>query len=336
MACYHPLRAVVIGKTKEGKNKLKFLGDNRGLHDDVICDRKYGPGAKIIDIPCGKCIGCRLEYARQWANRCMLEAKNSDHNYFITLTYDNDHVPVNIDYDFDKHKKIGEVLTLRKSDLTKFFKDLRNHYSLNYCFKKSFKYYACGEYGEHTLRPHYHICLFNCKYFDDMQLFYKDKSGFNHYTSAKLEKLWNKGLCEICEFSWQTASYTARYVMKKHIGKDANYYKLMNIEPEFTIMSRRPGIAKDYYIANKDQVYKYDSILVSRENGSYSSKPPRYFDKLFDIDNPDDFKLIKDSREKLMKNRSKIYDTSLNSYEYLDMQEGVKTRQTKSLLRKEL
>ena len=73
-------------------------------------------------IPCGRCMECRLEYSRQWANRQMLEAATSDNNWFLTLTYDDEHLP----------KNSQGYPTLVKNDVKKFMKDLREYYSYHY------------------------------------------------------------------------------------------------------------------------------------------------------------------------------------------------------------
>lgn len=341
MACYHPINAVQLSKLKaNGKKDIKFLGDNRCLHDALIIEKKYGPGAKLIQLPCGRCIGCRLDYAKNWANRMMLEAKKSPDNFFITLTYNEEEVPKRKIYTHDNKHYKGEVLTLRKSDLQKFFKDLRNIYSRNYCFSNSFKYYACGEYGDKTLRPHYHICLFNCKYFDDLEYKYKDSQGFIHYTSTKLDNLWKRGLTEICNFSWHTASYTARYVVKKHFGIDARYYKDAHLDEEFVLMSRRPGIAFDYFQSNFSNIYKYDAIVINNDKSSLSVKPSRYYDKLFDIKDHDAMEKVRNNRElkQVAKNKvlSAFNNTNLTPFELLDVQEKAKERVLTSLPRKEI
>ena len=91
---------------------------------------------EVVQVPCGNCIGCRLDYSRQWANRCYLESLGSKNVYFITLTYDDEHLPVG---------KFGNN-TLVPDDLKKFLKDLRRYYSYHYKLD-NIRYFACGEYG---------------------------------------------------------------------------------------------------------------------------------------------------------------------------------------------
>ena len=86
VSCYHPQYAVVLGIRPDGKKDLKFLGS------DVAATLRY-PGKELVTLPCGQCIGCRIDRSRQWANRCMLELQYHDSAYFATLTYDDFHVP---------------------------------------------------------------------------------------------------------------------------------------------------------------------------------------------------------------------------------------------------
>ena len=101
---------------------------------------------KLIEVPCGNCISCRLAYSKDWANRCSLEALQYDSNYFVTLTYDDDHVVKG---------KYGNN-TIVKAHLDKFIKDLRQAFDRKYGHK-GLRYFYCQEYGDHSLRPHAHF-----------------------------------------------------------------------------------------------------------------------------------------------------------------------------------
>ena len=115
MPCYHPLKAFELGE-KDGKRLLKVTSyevdhlERSG--DGFACCRhpSYGrPGdiTKFVEIPCGKCSGCRLQKSREWANRCMLELQYHKSSYFVTLTYDEEHVPYHL-YD---DPSTGEAFT---------------------------------------------------------------------------------------------------------------------------------------------------------------------------------------------------------------------------------
>ena len=91
MSCYHPLKAIDYGiaDPSTGKHSIRIL---KGIYDPSETPVGY-PDVKYIPIPCGRCIGCRLKYSRDWADRCMLEAQYHEHNVFLTLTYDDSHLP---------------------------------------------------------------------------------------------------------------------------------------------------------------------------------------------------------------------------------------------------
>ena len=165
MSCFHPLKAWPVGLNSSGKTNYKIT--SYGVdHCDIYADGRVVPSnvpmqsslAKsvvkdFIEIPCGNCIGCRIAYSKQWADRCMLESQYHDENYFLTLTYDDDHVPRSGYYD-EETGEWFDTFTLRKKDLQKFHKDLRK--KLYGSDKGEFRFFACGEYGDQTFRPHYH------------------------------------------------------------------------------------------------------------------------------------------------------------------------------------
>jgi hypothetical protein len=189
-------------------------------------------GSKRINLPCNKCIGCRLRYAKEWAIRCMHEAhvNVSKENCFITLTYNNDHLP-----------KDG---SLNKRTLQLFMKRLRKQ------TKKELRFFACGEYGEKLGRPHYHLLIFGYD-FPDRKLFNENKNpDWNLYTSKLLTEVddngniiggvWPYGYSTIGNCSFESASYTARYVTKKINGEKAKEHYNGKL-PEFALMSRGNG-----------------------------------------------------------------------------------------------
>lgn len=189
--CLKPLHAFKIGDDNgNGKPLYKITSGD--------CDH-IGDCWTYIEIPCGKCIACRLAYSRQWADRCMLEASFHDSNYFVTLTYDNEHLPLVETIDNDT----GEIIhnaTLVKRDLQLFFKRLRK--ALPDC---KIRYYACGEYGSQTLRPHYHAIIFGLT-LDDLVLYKMSPDGYNYYNSQTLDNIWKNGYAVITNVTWDTCS----------------------------------------------------------------------------------------------------------------------------------
>ncbi|QCQ84715.1 replication initiator protein [Blackfly microvirus SF02] len=215
-----------------------------------------------LSIPCGGCQGCRLEKSRQWAMRCMHEARMSSVSSFVTLTYDNDHLPPG-----------G---SLSPTALRYFMGKLRKKR------EAGVRFYGCGEYGEVNMRPHYHVLLFNCDFPDKK---FHSRNGRNEplYTSDELRVLWPFGFNLIGAVTYESAAYVARYVMKKVNGKKADDHyavydangQIFDRYPEFARMSRMPGVGAGYYEKYGGEVRAHDTIIV---NGK-EVKPPRYYDK---------------------------------------------------------
>ncbi len=239
-------------------------------------------------LPCGQCIGCRLDRSRQWAIRCIHESSQYTDNCFITLTYDDEHLP---------HDR-----SLVKSHFQKFMKRLRKKYT-----EKKIRYYQCGEYGEATqendfiARPHYHACIFNHD-FDDRVL-WREREGIRIDTSECLSNIWLQGFTTVGDVTMESAAYTARYIMKKINGKRQEQHyettnettgEIHNLEPEYNTMSRRPGIGRHWFDRYISDVYPKDSI----HHKGVGQKPPKYYDSLYEIYSPDGFEKIKLDRKR--------------------------------------
>lgn len=356
MACYHPLRAFDIGLLTENckvkykicgpdveKVPLPYSGVSRNTGEIFKENVRVWQDlwtTKWIPIPCGQCVGCRLDYSRMWADRCILEAREWEHNAFITLTYDPEHLPplkecLNVE--------TGEVFmwpSLVPDDLDKFMKDLRRYYQYHYNHY-GIRFYACGEYGTDGGRPHFHLLVFNLPILDKVHWFTNDQHE-KIYISQTISKIWKKGIVSIGDVTWNSAAYVARYVMKKQKGTTAGLVDLCDnlvsgLEPEFTRKSRNPGIAKKYYDENKHKFYETDEIVMSVRGKVRTIKPPRYFDKLYDIECEDPFKMI-EIREKRSENAKRAMEdqlkhTTLNQNDYLAVKERNKIAQIKALKR---
>lgn len=240
MACYRPLPAwqLECGKV-------------------VFSER--GAVRRSLVLPCGQCVGCRLERSRQWAVRCMHEAKCHEANSFVTLTYDKEHNCRSLDY---RHFQL-------------FMKKARRKLG-------PFRFYMCGEYGDLHWRPHYHALLFGAS-FADAVIHRNMASGFKLYRSATLESLWPHGYSSIGDVTFESAAYVARYVVKKITGSAAaEHYKrfdkdtgeIFDLEPEFTHMSLKPGIGAEWIAKYRKEVYPRDYVVVR----GVKCKPPRYYD----------------------------------------------------------
>ena len=177
---------------------------------------------KYMLVPCGKCLHCKLNNAKIWSIRIMHELKNWKSACFVTLTYNDEHLPADGSLD--------------KQDLQKFFKRLRKNLG-----GRKIKYFACGEYGENYGRPHYHIILFGV-------------DGITELSS--IERSWLLGFISCGSVSDSSANYVARYTVKGGLSDEECYKR--GLQPQFLVMSRRPGIGanlancKDYqtWIAN--------------------------------------------------------------------------------------
>lgn len=226
---------------------------------------------EYLTVPCGQCIGCRLERSRQWAIRCVHEGQMHVDNCFITLTYSDDNLPPG-----------G---TLVKADYQKFMKRLRKKVG-------TMRFFHCGEYGETTFRPHYHAILFGWRP-NDPELFARD-GEINTFVSPTLTDTWGLGHATFGELTFESAAYVARYVTKKITGEAAEeYYRVIDAEtgavfdrlPEYSTQSRRPGIGKPWLERyGSDSLSKDEVILRER-----AMRPPRFYDNWFEHTDPETF-----------------------------------------------
>lgn len=244
---------------------------------------------EIIEIPCGKCIQCQLAKAKDWAVRCTHEASQYKYNYFLTLTYDDDHLVKG---------EFGDNATLVKDHFKQFLKALRKKLKrkLNH---EGVRFIGCGEYnseGSRMLNPHYHLILFNCPIPDltvvfptpDGSVIHKiNKLGLPMFYSKFINDLWcdedgnSRGWITIDDANFNTESYVSRYILKKQSGENYSVYQdKFGVVPPFLRMSNRPGIGYNSFDALKDDLIDDPSIIVSRPN----KQPlvvglPRYYKK---------------------------------------------------------
>lgn len=256
MPCYTPISAY---RTKNG---ISF----RPNDDDNLYE---------IKLPCGNCIGCRLENARQWAVRCVHEASLHEQNSFLTLTLDENHLKPN--------------LSLDKSDFQLFMKRLRKKYPRSKYGRIS--YFMCGEYGEKLSRPHYHSALFNFDFPDKLRI-EDSKSGEKQYESQILNDLWGMGRATIGSLTAASAAYVAGYCTKKvRNSLDPHYYG--DRLPEYTSCSRRPAVGLLWIKKFHSDIYNYDTCMVEGK----TQRPPRYYDKFYEKNYPQEMLDIKAKRE---------------------------------------
>lgn len=229
---------------------------------------------RYISVPCGRCVGCRLERARNWTIRIMHEAQLHERNCFLTLTYNDESLTYG-----------GQQATLYKKDLQDFWKRLRKETNAK------LRYFACGEYGEQRKRPHYHACVFGIDFADKTLL--RREGGNDLYSSVFLDSVWSNGHCSVGALTPGSAAYVARYILDKNLGDERVHYEKQGIEPEFVVMSRKPGIGKNWFDKYASDVYPADRVILE---GGQKSRPPRYYDNLRKENFPDEIEKIKIER----------------------------------------
>lgn len=238
----------------------KFNGV-RGLTKDA---RKALSSSTIV-IPCGKCVDCRLAYARDWSLRCMHELQTSPNGgCFVTLTYDDAHLPLDHSLDY--------------RDFQLFMHRLRNSYD-------EVRFFMCGEYGDDFGRPHYHAILFNVV-FDDL-VFYRREGKVDLYKSAELAELWGNGFVTVGAVTRHSAGYVARYSLKKLTGPQAGAaYQYLDVSTgelfdrvgPFSKASLKPGIGAFWFDRYHSDVFPCDNLVF--EGKRYPV--PRYYTKLYE------------------------------------------------------
>lgn len=213
-----------------------------GCIKPIAIPNTAGPGT--IRVPCGNCPGCKNQRAAWWAFRLQEEAKKHHQSLFITLTYDDDHI---------KGSPNG-LLTLNKTDLQTFFKTLRKQSG-----SKTIKYYACGEYGGTTFRPHYHSILFDA-------------------TPLQVVRAWNNGNARCDQVTPASIRYVTGYICKPSIvdARDPNDDR----QKEKAFISK--GLGLNYLSDELINYHRDGANSFTTMPGGVKQPLPRYFrDRLF-------------------------------------------------------
>lgn len=299
MPCYKPLQAWLGSVNPEtGKRYVLFSNPNKVGKASV---------SEFVELPCGKCVGCRLERSRQWAIRCVHEAQLHEENCFITLTFSDEY--------------LDPKGSLVRADFQKFMKRLRKKFK-----GKKIRYMHAGEYGEKTGRPHHHAILFGIDFQD--KKYHNTRNGHRVYTSQTLEEVWGKGLSEIGDVTFESAAYVARYCCKKQNEKQDFLTKEKELKDgrikEYNTMSRKPGLASDWLkkYGNTD-VWNDDTIVIR----GMKMKPPKFYSKNYELTNPKEFSIIKAQRKR------KAVDNKDNRWERLPAREKCQQARFKQLVR---
>jgi len=192
----------------------------------MLCTKPFRKDG--LEFGCGQCLACRINRARLWTGRIVLESFCHESNCFVTLTYDDEHLPLN-----------GSLV---KEHPQLFLKRLRKRVS-----PQLIRFYLCGEYGEKTQRPHYHMIIF----------------GIGPEYEAIIQECWDHGFVHCGTVDHRSAAYVAGYV---HKGLKANHPDLRGRYPEYSRMSLRPAIGK----RGTDNICEAHSMTDEDE-------PPRVF-----------------------------------------------------------
>lgn len=313
MSCFHPLLGISLGVKENGKDDYRIIP-----YDDQKKKDYEAAGVKVVEIPCGRCIGCRLEYSRQWANRMMLELQYHDSAYFVTLTYSDDFVPRMPVSDPETGEYTRDSYSLRKDHLSKFIKHVRKHFP-----DDKIRFFGVGEYGSKTVRPHYHVIIYGL-HLDDLKLYKRTPQGDFLYTSEKLSKCWSNyvkfpsgreiydqiGWVVVAPVTWETCAYTARYVTKKMSGPLGDWFISQNMELPFSLMSRRPGIARQWYEDHPDWTEK-EYINIGGDKPR-KFRPPKYFDRILEEDIPEVFMSRKEVRDDYVRRSRELLESQLD------------------------
>lgn len=317
MVCLNPRKAWQLNRSNlfvspkifEKQKKITF---KKPTHEEAYTE---------LEIPCGTCLGCRLDHANEWALRIALECKSHKDNCFITLTYNNENLPINKNH-----------ITLIKKDFQDFIKRLRAAID-----PVRISYFGCGEYGPKTHRSHGHFIIMGWKP-DDLKQIQASKTNNAMFTSEKLQKIWGNGYITVEDVNYNVACYVARYCQKKaglkpnkrkYTGEtekktkidprngneyisiinktEVSKYDIYGREKEFILMSKNPAIGLKYWEENKEKILRNKGIFI-KINDKLKLKPiPRYFLK----------KLEQESYEKLYNYKYEIKKNMLKNREHI-------------------
>lgn len=294
MPCFRPNYLTLESRRSGGRLEKIFHGAVPRCDDHrAFLSKKLG----YQEVPCGKCMHCRLNYARVWGIRNMHESVMHHHSCFVTLTYAPEHVPWSGSLDRDA--------------IPNFIAALRKKIGYN-----SIKYFGCGEYGDKKSRPHYHVLIYG---WEPTQRVRVKRGLYPLYTSPQLEECWSWGYCPFGRVTFESANYVARYATKKLNGAFEDVYlydtcpdtgELFYKQKEFLRVSNQGGIGRSWLEKYFDEVYPSDSVLV---NG-YLVNPPRFYDKILKERDPVMYEQVKAKRLRNIRDGKVLTFSQLDDY----------------------
>lgn len=227
------------------------------LYYRLIPGEKSSPTV-AYDAPCGKCIWCQKRKQKEWVIRMQEELKVSDLALFVTLTYDDEHIPIE-----------NDIPCVDKRDVQLYLKRLRKSISPYF----TVRYFLCSEYGMKTFRPHYHAVLFfrlNSVYSSEW------RDSYLSLLSKEVVDKWQQGFCYVGTCTPQSISYVAKYVVKPK-----EYENL----PTWILVSRNPGLGVNYCQDEKNIEFHSSDIerhkYYRNKFGGKQSLPRYYVNKLY-------------------------------------------------------
>lgn len=258
---------------------------------------QYSKEFATFQIPCGKCIDCRLEKARDTAVRCVHEAQMYQNNSFVTLTYSDEHLKEN---------------RLEYSDFQGFVKKLRNHTFQNLLDRLfpelsqqtqrklwretpkqrrdelygaiKISLLGTGEYGDKTKRKHWHALIFNWRPNDLVHKYYTDRND-QVFSSKILEDLWGFGITELGNLTFESASYCARYATKKLVhGQDGQH----DFEP-ISRRSSKNAIGKKWLEQYWQQTFNNGYVSIPKGDTIIKCPIPAYYERWFKKTHPQEW-----------------------------------------------
>lgn len=279
--CTRPKPAHMKVDPKTRKN----LGQSLIFHmPEGITHPHYKANYEKLGLPCGHCPECLKGRALEWAIRNYCELHQSPGpDWFITFTYDEEHLPADGSLDF-KH-------------MTDFIKRLRKWYSL--------RYYYAGEYGTDTFRPHFHACLYGLDLDQSDFQVWATEDGQQTWVSEKLNKIWGHGRVVIGHLNMASIQYVTKYITKRVYGAESNDHyrrfdennKVYHLTPENNRMSRKPALGTKFFEIYGKQ-YDCPELDWFVMEGGFKAPVPKHFTRMMKETNPEAVELIKESRVK--------------------------------------
>lgn len=242
MACFHQLPAW-RSRSLTGERRFGITFQKSEAWTDLP-----------MNLPCGKCIGCRIQRAQEWGTRVMNELKAAGPSAFVTLTYDDEHLPPG-----------G---TLVPNDLKLFWLRLRRKHD------KPFRYFACGEYGDKTNRPHYHAVVFG--YWPQHRVRIPGERNTPMYRSDELDRLWPHGQARLSPVTRENAVYIAKYTLGKY-DEQGQPRDFGQRRAPYLTMSTHPGIGHYYAREHARALARFGGV---RQRGGTLAAVPRYYVKV--------------------------------------------------------